>query len=139
LDLPAWSLSFFSIQCGAKGMVLILIFVGSFFTALGIGYLAVATEQGVKKVAETEVGNKIGRWLFLLPVFDFLDHFTSEIAPDLLKKIVTVIGYLLVVGIILVALYFVGTAVLIFLFVKHLPTFVILTVLTFAIIYLVRR
>src|SRR6266446_4396631 len=93
-------------------MILIFVLVGSFITAISIGYLGIAADQGIKAVAESKVGGKFGRWLFLLPVFDFLDHFVSEMAPEIIRRIAGAVGFVLLAGAILTGIWFFGAAVL---------------------------
>jgi hypothetical protein len=126
-------------------MLLLFVLVGSFVTALGIGYLGIATDQGIKAIAETKVGGRFGRWLFLLPVLDFLDHFLSELAPKLIRQIVGIVGFVLLAGAILAGIYFLGAAVLsallaicAFLF-RHFGWVVFISVAIFAAAYWARR
>lgn len=69
-------------------MELLAVLGGSFIAALAIGYFSVASEHGVRIVAESKIGNKIGRWLFLFPVFDRLEHYVSRIfATETIERI----------------------------------------------------
>ena len=126
-------------------MVLILVLVGSFVTAVGIGYLGIATDQGIKAIAESKVGGRFGRWLFLLPVLDFLDHFLSELAPEIIRRIVKVVGFVLLAGTILAGIWLFGAAILsallvicAFLF-RHFGWVVLISVAIFAAAYWARR
>jgi hypothetical protein len=122
-------------------MVLIFVLVGSFVTAVGIGYLGIATDQGIKAVAESKVGAKFGSWLFLLPVFDFVDHFLSEIAPEIIRRIVSVVGVVLLLGAILAGIWLLGAALLVIgaFLLRHFYWVAFILVAVFAVGYLARR
>ena len=85
-------------------MLLVIVFAGSFVVALGIGYVGAAADQGIKIVAESKVGAKVGQWLFLLPLFDFADHLASEVIPDLIRRFVDAVGFGLALVLVLAAI-----------------------------------
>ena len=128
-----------------RKMILIFVLVASFGTALAIGYLAIVADQGIKAVAESKVGGKFGRWLFLFPVLDFLDHFLSEMAPEIIRRIAGVVGFALLAGAIFAAIWFLGAAVfsaLLFIFAFLLRHFVWVAFISAAIataVYFTRR
>lgn len=126
-------------------MVLIFVLVGSFVTAVGIGYLGIATDQGIKAVAESKVGGKFGRWLFLLPVLDFLDHFLSEMAPKIIRLIVGAVGFVLLIGAIVAGIWLFGAAVfsgllgILAFLLRHFGWVAFISVAIFAAVYWARR
>jgi len=133
-------------------MLFVFVFLGSFITALGIGYLGVFADQGIKVVAESKVGAKVGRWLFLLPLFDFVDHFISEIAPEIIRRIVSVIGLglslaavVIATCAILAAIWFLGgilISMLVFIFaflLRHLNWIIFGSVAILAVVQLAKR
>jgi hypothetical protein len=86
--------------------VFVFVLVGSFFIALAIGYAGVATELLLKKVADTEIVLKTGRWLLLFPLLETIQKFVSA-APSSLTKLGRTIVAIIVVPIVVFLLFWI--------------------------------
>ncbi len=59
-------------------MEMLLVLAFSFGGAVAVGYLGVFFEKGARSVSESELGSKIGRWLFLFPLLDVAERGASR-------------------------------------------------------------